>query len=135
MPHTWRALLKRQDLLLQSSELEHTLRVVLHQKPTQSVPAATHTHHHVFTMKHSDEDGLVSESVSTFREVLDGHSVGAVTGRFIQTGLLLLEQSSMLTAHTEGLDSGRRLLSQKQRLFQLDLLLQLHQHRRLHPVL
>lgn len=46
------AFLKGQDLLLQSGELQHSQRVVLHQESTQCVPASTHTHHHVFTMKH-----------------------------------------------------------------------------------
>lgn len=47
-----RAFLKGQDLLLQSGELQHSQRVVLHEETTQRVPAAADTHHHVFTMKH-----------------------------------------------------------------------------------
>lgn len=46
------AFLKGQDLLLQSGELQHSQRVVFHQETTQRVPAATDTHHHMFTVKH-----------------------------------------------------------------------------------
>lgn len=110
---TGRAFLKRQYLLLQSSELEHALRIVLHQEPAQSVPAAPHTHHYMFTMKHSDEDCLVSQSVAALRQVLDRHSIGAITRRFIHTSFLGLVKASVLAAHTEGFHSWRRLLSQK----------------------
>lgn len=105
------ALLERQDLLLQRGELEHPLRVVLHQEPSQSVPAAAHPHHHVFSMKHSDEDGLVSQSVATLGQVLDGHSVSAITRRFVHTSFLRLVQASMLATHTEGFHSWRRFFS------------------------
>lgn len=45
-----------------------------------------------------------------------------------------LVEAAVLTAHAEGLDGWRRLLRHQQSLLQLDLLLQLHQHRRLHAV-
>lgn len=45
-----------------------------------------------------------------------------------------LVEASVLAAHAEGLDGRRRLLSQQQRLLQLDLFLQFDQHGRLHAV-
>lgn len=45
-----------------------------------------------------------------------------------------LVKAAMLAAHAEGFDGRRRLICHQQSLLQLDLLLQLHQHRRLHPV-
>ena len=45
-----------------------------------------------------------------------------------------LVEAAMLAAHAEGLDGWRRLLRHQQSLLQLDLLLQLHQHGRLHAV-
>lgn len=51
-PQARGAFLKGQDLLLQSGELQHSQRVVLHQEAPQCVPAATDAHHHMFPMKH-----------------------------------------------------------------------------------
>ena len=62
--------------------------------------------------------------LSTF-SVLDQLSVGTHP-RLVET--------TMLAADAEGLDGRRRLLRHQQSLLQLDLLLQLHQHRRLHAV-
>lgn len=45
-----------------------------------------------------------------------------------------LVEAAVLAAHAEGFDSRRRLLCHQQSLLQLNLLLQLHQHRRLHAV-
>ena len=45
-----------------------------------------------------------------------------------------LVEAAVLAAHAEGLDGWRRLLRHQQSLLQLDLLLQLHQHGRLHAV-
>lgn len=59
------AFLKGQDLLLQSGELQDSQRVVFHEEAAQCVPAATDTHHHVFTMKHPNKQGLVSQSVAS----------------------------------------------------------------------
>lgn len=131
-----RALLEGEDLLLQRGELQDAQRVVLGQEAAQSVPAAADPHHHVFPMKHSNKDGLVPESVAALGQVLDGDPVGAVTGRLVHPSLLGLVEAAVLAAHTEGFDGGRRLFGQKQGLLlQLDLLLQLHQDRRLHPIL
>lgn len=45
-----------------------------------------------------------------------------------------LVEAAVLAAHAEGFDGWRRLLCHQQSLLQLNLLLQLHQHRRLHAV-
>lgn len=129
------AFLKSQDLLLQSGELQHSQRVVFHQEATQRVPAATHTHHHMFTMKHPNKDGLVSQSVAALRQVLNGDSVRTVAGRVVHAVLPRLVEAAVLAAHAEGFDGRRGLLRHQQSLLQLDLLLQLHQHRRIHTVL
>lgn len=47
-------LLEGQNLLLQRGELQHPQRVVFGQEASQRVPAAAHTHHHMFPMKHLD---------------------------------------------------------------------------------
>lgn len=129
------AFLKGQDLLLQSGKLQHSQRVVFEQEATQRVPATSNTHHHMFPMKHPNKERLVSQSVASLRQVLNGHSVGAVAGWVVHAVLPRLVEAAMLAAHAEGFDSRRRLLSHQPSLLQLNLLLQLHQHRRLHTVL
>lgn len=89
----------------------------------------------MFTMKHPNKEGLVSQSVASLRQILNGNPVGAVAGWVIHTMLPWLVKATMLTTHAEGFDSRRWLLCHQQSLLQLDLLLQLHKHRRLHTVL
>lgn len=127
--------LEGEDLLLQSGELQHSQGVVLHQEATQCVPAAANTHHHVFVMEHPDKERLVSQSVAPLRQVLNGDSVGAVAGRVVHALLPGLVEATVLAAHAEGFDGWRWFLCHQQSLLQLNLLLQLHQNRRLHAVL
>lgn len=127
--------LESQDFLLQGGELQHAQRVVFCEEAAQRVPAPADTHHHVFTVEHPDEDGLISEAVASLRQILDGNSVGTVAGWVVHAVLPGLVEAAMLAAHAEGFDGGGRLLRHQQRLLQLDLFLQLHQHRRLHAVL
>lgn len=134
-PEAWGAFLEGQDLLLQSGELQYPQRVVFQQETSEGVPAATDAHHHMFAMKHPNEDGLISESVASLRQVLDGHSVRAVAGWVVHVMLPRLVEATVLATHAEGFDRRRRLLCQEQSLLHFDLLLQLHQHRRLHAVL
>lgn len=132
---SWGAFLEGQDLLLQGGELQDSERIVLHEEAAEGVPASANTHHHMFTMKHSNKDGLVSQSVAPLRQVLDGYSVRAVAGWVVHPMLPRLVEAAVLAAHTEGFDSRWWLLSHQQSLLQLNLLLQLHQHRRLHTIL